>query len=100
MSPLVGWRPSLAAQWRPTGAATSSIDGWHLLLVGAGPSLGRAVARRFAAGSYRATLMPRARTGSALGFNVAEPAEFSLYFCTQWWSTLRGPRLCVVAFAL
>jgi short-subunit dehydrogenase len=36
-----------------------SIDGGHLLLVGAGPGLGLAVAHRFAAGGYRVTLVAR-----------------------------------------
>ncbi len=36
-----------------------SIDSGHLLLVGAGPGLGLAVARRFAAGGYRVTLVAR-----------------------------------------
>jgi short-subunit dehydrogenase len=37
----------------------SSIDSGHLLLVGAGPGLGLAIARRFAAGGYRVTLVAR-----------------------------------------
>ncbi len=40
-------------------AGPGSVDGRHLLLVGAGPGLGTAVARRFAAGGYRVTLMAR-----------------------------------------
>jgi short-subunit dehydrogenase len=36
-----------------------SIDSGHLLLVGAGPGLGLAVAHRFAAGGYRVTLVAR-----------------------------------------
>ncbi len=39
--------------------AAGSIDSGHLLLVGAGPGLGLAVARRFAAGGYRVTLLAR-----------------------------------------
>src|SRR5580658_7636814 len=39
----------------PVGA----IDVQHLLLVGAGPGLGMAVARRFAKGGYRVTLVAR-----------------------------------------
>ena len=35
------------------------VDGRHLLLVGAGPGLGMAVARRFAAGGYQVTLVAR-----------------------------------------
>ena len=37
----------------------SSIDGRHMLLVGAGPGLGSAMARRFAEGGYRVTLVAR-----------------------------------------
>jgi len=40
-------------------AAPGSVDGRHLLLVGAGPGLGMAVARRFALGSYQVTLVAR-----------------------------------------
>jgi short-subunit dehydrogenase len=36
-----------------------TIDRSHLLLVGAGPGLGSAVARRFAVGGYRVTLLAR-----------------------------------------
>ena len=36
-----------------------AIDDRHLLLVGAGPGLGAAIARRFAAGGYRITLLAR-----------------------------------------
>jgi short-subunit dehydrogenase len=36
-----------------------TIDRGHLLLVGAGPGLGLAVARRFAVGGYRVTLLAR-----------------------------------------
>jgi short-subunit dehydrogenase len=41
----------------------SSIDNRHLLLVGAGPGLGMAVARRFADGGYRVTLVARSTDG-------------------------------------
>jgi short-subunit dehydrogenase len=41
----------------------SSIDNRHLLLVGAGPGLGMAVARRFAKGGYRVTLVARSTDG-------------------------------------
>jgi len=41
----------------------STVDGRHLLLVGAGPGLGTAVARRFAVGGYRITLMARSTEG-------------------------------------
>ena len=46
-------------------AGAESIDDRHLLLVGAGPGLGMAVARRFAKGGYRVTLV--ARSTDALG---------------------------------
>jgi short-subunit dehydrogenase len=42
-----------------------SIDSGHLLLVGAGPGLGLAIAHRFAAGGYRLTLV--ARSAGRLG---------------------------------
>jgi short-subunit dehydrogenase len=41
----------------------SSIDNRHLLLVGAGPGLGMAIAHRFAAGGYRVTLVARGTDG-------------------------------------
>ena len=40
-----------------------SIDSRHLLLIGAGPGLGEAVARRFAEGGYRVTLVARSTEG-------------------------------------
>ena len=45
------------------GDSGSSIDNRHLLLVGAGPGLGMAVARRFANGGYRLTLVARSTDG-------------------------------------
>jgi short-subunit dehydrogenase len=47
----------------PRKAAGSGIDTRHLLLVGAGPGLGLAVARRFAEGGYRVTLVARSTDG-------------------------------------
>jgi short-subunit dehydrogenase len=44
--------------------SVGTIDRTHLLLVGAGPGLGVAVARRFAVGGYRVTLL--ARSGDKL----------------------------------
>ena len=49
----------------PEQVRAGSIDSGHLLLVGAGPGLGLAVARRFAAGGYRVTLV--ARSAERLG---------------------------------
>ncbi len=40
-----------------------AVDRRHLLLVGAGPGLGLAVARRFAVGGYRVTLVARSTDG-------------------------------------
>jgi len=40
-----------------------SVDETHLLLVGAGPGLGLAIARRFAVGGYRITLIARSTDG-------------------------------------
>jgi short-subunit dehydrogenase len=45
------------------GVAVGSIDRRHLLLLGAGPGLGEAVARRFAVGGYRVTLAARSTDG-------------------------------------
>jgi short-subunit dehydrogenase len=45
------------------GGSDSSIDNRHLLLVGAGPGLGMALARRFANGGYRVTLVARSTDG-------------------------------------
>jgi short-subunit dehydrogenase len=47
----------------PVGDSGASIDNRHLLLVGAGPGLGMAVARRFADGGYRVTLVARSMDG-------------------------------------
>ena len=44
-------------------AGPGSVDRRHLLLVGAGPGLGLAVARRFAVGGYRVTLVARSTDG-------------------------------------
>src|ERR1700747_608043 len=44
-------------------AGPGSVDGRHLLLVGAGLGLGMAVARRFAVGGYRITLVARSTEG-------------------------------------
>jgi short-subunit dehydrogenase len=46
-----------------SGEAVGSVDHRHLLLVGAGPGLGLAVARRFAVGGYRITLVARSADG-------------------------------------
>lgn len=43
----------------PREAEGGGIDSRHLLLVGAGPGLGVAMARRFAQGGYRVTLVAR-----------------------------------------
>jgi short-subunit dehydrogenase len=45
------------------GDDSSLIDNRHLLLVGAGPGLGIAVARRFATSGYRVTLVARNQDG-------------------------------------
>src|SRR5580658_3335255 len=44
-------------------AGVGTVDRRHLLLVGAGPGLGLAVARRFAVGGYRVTLVARSADG-------------------------------------
>jgi short-subunit dehydrogenase len=48
---------------RAGAAGSGSVDNRHLLLVGAGPGLGMAIARRFAAGGYRVTLVARSADG-------------------------------------
>jgi short-subunit dehydrogenase len=45
------------------GDGGGSVDDRHLLLIGAGPGLGEAIARRFAEGGYRVTLAARGTDG-------------------------------------
>jgi short-subunit dehydrogenase len=47
----------------PVGDSGASIDDRHLLLVGAGPGLGLAIARRFGVGGYGVTLVARNTDG-------------------------------------
>ena len=47
------------------GGGVGIVNRRHLLLVGAGPGLGMAVARRFATGGYRVTLVARSADGLA-----------------------------------
>ena len=55
------------------GDSRFPIDNRHLLLVGAGPGLGNAVARRFADGGYRVTLVARSTDGlSGLADGLAD----------------------------
>ncbi len=54
-------------------AGLGSVDGRHLLLVGAGPGLGMAVANRFAVGGYQITLV--ARSSDSLGDLAGTLAE-------------------------
>jgi short-subunit dehydrogenase len=81
-----GGRASVTADL--AGAAgRGSVDGRHLLLVGAGPGLGMAVARRFAVGGYRVTLVARspdrlralagalAGTGATIGTVAADAGD-------------------------
>jgi short-subunit dehydrogenase len=51
--------PSGGADGGAEAGGAGSIDDRHLLLVGAGPGLGMAMARRFAEGGYRVTLVAR-----------------------------------------
>ena len=55
MTPTGDWEGSSSEDTVRVG----TIDHSHLLLVGAGPGLGSAVARRFAVGGYRVTLLAR-----------------------------------------
>jgi short-subunit dehydrogenase len=57
----------------PDDHVAGSIDGRHLLLLGAGPGLGEAIARRFAEGGYRVTLTARSTDGlGELAGNLAD----------------------------
>jgi short-subunit dehydrogenase len=52
---------------------TGAVDRRHLLLIGAGPGLGLAVARRFAVGGYRVTMVARSTDGlSHLAASLAD----------------------------
>jgi short-subunit dehydrogenase len=59
------------------GDSGPSIDNRHLLLVGAGPGLGIAVARRFGDGGYRVTLVARStdKLGDLAGSLAATGAQ-------------------------
>jgi short-subunit dehydrogenase len=48
---------------RRASETVGSVDARHLLLIGAGPGLGLAIARRFASEGYRITLMARSTDG-------------------------------------
>jgi short-subunit dehydrogenase len=65
--------PSSDPQGSGSGEAVGSVDRRHLLLVGAGPGLGMAVAHRFAVGGYRVTLV--ARSADRLGDLAATLAD-------------------------
>src|ERR1700689_2998464 len=65
--------PSSDAEASGSGEAVGSVERHHLLLVGAGPGLGMAVARRFAVGGYRVTLV--ARSADRLGDLAASLAD-------------------------
>jgi short-subunit dehydrogenase len=57
----------------PDGRGLGSIDQRHLLLVGAGPGLGIVIARRFAVGAYRVTLVARNAAGLGdLAFSLSD----------------------------
>jgi len=64
---------------RTQAAGPGSVDDRHLLLVGAGPGLGMAIARRFAVGGYRLTLLARStsRLGDLAGTLADTGAEIS-----------------------
>jgi short-subunit dehydrogenase len=56
-----------------TADGTALIDEHHLLLIGAGPGLGEAIARRFAGNGHRVTLVARTTDGlSKLADNLAD----------------------------
>jgi short-subunit dehydrogenase len=49
----------------PAADSAATIDAHHLLLVGAGPGLGLAIARRFGAAGYKVSLVARSTDGLA-----------------------------------
>jgi short-subunit dehydrogenase len=51
--------PADDAADRPDDPAAATVDPRHLLIIGAGPGVAGAVARRFARGGYRVTLLAR-----------------------------------------
>jgi hypothetical protein len=57
------WPRGSTVAYVAEAAGPGSVDGRHLLLVGAGPGLGLAVARPFAVGGYRVTLVARSTDG-------------------------------------
>jgi short-subunit dehydrogenase len=57
MTPVAAGGPE--AEPAKANGRNRSIDSGHLLLVGAGPGLGTAIAHRFAAGGYRVSLVAR-----------------------------------------
>ena len=60
---------------RSTGPHAPAVDPLHLLVIGAGPGLGGAVARRFVRGGYRVTLLARSADRLAeLASDAAGPA--------------------------
>ena len=71
----------------PHTRADGTVDRNHLLLVGAGPGLGMAIARRFGVGGYRVTLVARSTeklrgladslsdTGAAIGTLAADASD-------------------------
>jgi short-subunit dehydrogenase len=62
---MTGTPTSNREESRDAEQDASPVDRRHLLLVGAGPGLGLAVARRFAVGGYRVTLVARSTDGLA-----------------------------------
>ena len=56
----------------PENVRAGSIDRGHLLLVGAGPGLGLAIAHRFAAGGFRVTLVARSLDDTGAEINTVE----------------------------
>jgi hypothetical protein len=65
-------RTTMTNSARPDGPA---VDPRHLLVIGAGPSLGGAIAQRFAKGGYHLTLLARRTDGLAkLASDLADAA--------------------------
>src|SRR3954470_24170448 len=77
----------------PDGGGVGTIDRSHLLLIGAGPGLGVAVARRFAVGGYRVTLVARSADGlGELAGTLADTARLHRHRVRQPTSRSRRRR--------
>ena len=73
---------------RPDGPA---VDPRHLLVIGAGPGLGGAIAHRFAQGGYHLTLLARRTDGLAKLASDLADAGSAVLFTGGGWADHPGP---------